>query len=49
MMTAAERALRRAHLYWDAGSALPVDLFYELVGLGMDVETLEHKHRADPY
>lgn len=48
-MNLIDHALTRAHLCWDVGAPLPIDLFYELIGLGLDVETLERKHRAESF
>ena len=38
------RVLRRAIRLWQQGEVLPLDLYAELVELGMCVETLERKH-----
>jgi hypothetical protein len=37
--------LRRANRYWRKGESLPLDLFMELVGAGLDVEALEKQHQ----
>jgi hypothetical protein len=48
-MTRIDLALERAHGYWDAGSGVPMDLFCELMELGVDVEDCERRHRAESF
>ncbi len=38
------RLVRKARGYWERNEHLPLDLFAELVGLGVDVETLEQRY-----
>lgn len=39
--------LEQAQEYWERGHSLPITLFARLAGEGMDVETLEAKHRKE--
>ncbi|MCL8384138.1 hypothetical protein EJ105_18415 [Xanthobacter aminoxidans] len=38
------RALRIAKLYWADGQPIPIDLFLELLDLGLDAQALEDEH-----
>ena len=42
--TYAEWLEQRAATYWDRGEHVPLDLFYEMLGSGLDVEALESNH-----
>jgi hypothetical protein len=44
----ADFLLRRATAFWNRGQRLPLDLFYQLLGAGLDVEALEAQHMKDP-
>jgi hypothetical protein len=44
-MTLSEHLLRRSQAYWDVGSPVPIDLFYEMLGAGLDVDALEKQHK----
>ena len=37
-------ALEQAKLIWSEGEPIPLDLAFELMSLGYDVETLESKY-----
>lgn len=43
-----ERLIDRAMAYWDVGACIPLDLFADMLGAGLDVETLETKHMQEP-
>jgi hypothetical protein len=47
-MNAREHLLRRATAFWNRGQRLPLDLFYQLLGAGLDVEALEAQHMKEP-
>jgi hypothetical protein len=44
-MTLTEHLLRRSQVYWDVGSPVPIDLFYEMLAAGLDVDALEKQHK----
>lgn len=48
-MTYSEHLLRKASSHWDKHEPLPIDLFYEMLGQGLDVETLERQHKEDQH
>lgn len=43
-----ESLLARADAHWSAGDVLPIDLFAEMVGEGINVEALEPRHLQQP-
>jgi hypothetical protein len=47
-MNLQDHLLRRAQAFWDRGQQLPLDLFYQLLGAGLDVEALEAQHMKEP-
>ena len=42
-----ETLMATAQEYWDAGQSVPLDLFAEMMAAGLDVETLEAKHKKE--
>lgn len=47
-MTTAEFYTRRAEEFLLRGERIPIDLFYELVALGVDVDALERSILQEP-
>lgn len=47
-MNAYAYLLRRASVFWNCGQHLPLDLFYQMLGAGLDVDALERKHMKEP-
>ena len=46
-MTPQEHLLYRAHYYWDHDLPLPLDLFYEMLGAGIDVAEEERVYNLN--
>lgn len=46
-MTLVEWLIRRARHYWDKGQQIPVNLFAEMIGAGLDVEALERQYLVE--
>jgi len=46
-MTHQEFLMTKAEAYWDQGQPLPLDLFYELLSSGIDVDAAERKFTAE--
>ena len=44
-MTPAEFYSNRAVEFIERGERIPIDLFYELLAVGVDVDALERKHQ----
>lgn len=42
-MTHHEWLIQKASVFWNQGQQLPLDLFYQLIGAGLDVAALERK------
>ena len=47
-MTHAEFLTRQARRYWSRGERLPIDLFAQLISVGIDVGTLERRYLKEP-
>lgn len=45
-MTYREFLLVKASIYWSAGEPVPTDLFYEMLGAGIDVAAEEAKFHS---
>lgn len=46
-MTHIEYLLLKASIYWSAGSRLPLDLFAEMMSIGIDVGAAEEKFNQE--
>jgi hypothetical protein len=47
-MTYTDSLISQAARYWNRGEYLPIDLFAEMLGMGLDVEALERNYMKDP-
>ena len=45
-MTPVEFYTRRAEEFLAAGRRIPIDLFYQLLAVGVDIDALERNHRS---
>lgn len=46
-MTYTAYLIRHAFAHWDRGDRLPIDLFAEMLGAGLDVQEIEYQYNME--